>query len=346
MELYVFCRDRSLLGVVEAFEYLRWTRRYSQCGCFELKAIATPQNTKLLQMGHYLWKNDDEEAGLIEFRELAAPDRETILVSGRFATSFLTRRIVWGTENLTGDLSACVGQLLGNHLIAPEDPLRHIPGIAFLSPSLDVAIRTQTSYRNLLDVVTGLCDTSEIGLKTVFDPNGGPLTVKLYQGTVTQAVFSKEYENVIDQIYTTSLLDYANTALIGGEGEGSERMFVDIAGDSGEDRYEMFVDAKDLREEDFGEEYTEALLFRGDAKLSERDMIRTFDASANPYGNLVYKRDYDLGGVVKVLSSRWSLDMTARITEIEESYDADGRSLRVVFGKQALSLIHKLKGGQ
>ena len=28
MELYVFRRDRSLLGVVEAFEYLRWTRRY------------------------------------------------------------------------------------------------------------------------------------------------------------------------------------------------------------------------------------------------------------------------------------------------------------------------------
>jgi len=332
------------MGAVEAFEYLRWTRRYSQCGSFELKAIATPENTELLRLGHYLWKNDDEEAGLIEFRELAAPDKETILVSGRFATSFLGRRIVWDTENLTGDLSDCVGQLLNNHLIVPEDPARHISGIAFSSPSLDVPIRTQTSYRNLLDVITGLCDTTEIGLKTVFDPNGGPLTVWLYQGSVTQAVFSKEYENVIDQIYTTSLLDYANTALIGGEGEGSERVFVDIAGDSGEDRYEMFVDAKDLREEDFDQDYTEALLFRGEAKLSERDMIRVFDASANPYGNLVYKRDYDLGGVVTVLSPRWNLDMAARITEVEESYDADGRSLRVVFGKPVLSLIQKIKG--
>jgi len=156
LELFVFRRDRSLLGVVEAFEYLRWTRRYSKCGSFELKAIATPENTELLRLGHYLWKNDDEEAGLIEFRELAAPDRETIHVRGRFATSFLSRRIVWGTENLIGDLSHCVGLLLRNHLIDPEDPTRLIPGIAFLSPSLDVPIRTQTSYRNLLDVVTGL----------------------------------------------------------------------------------------------------------------------------------------------------------------------------------------------
>ena len=191
MEIYIFRRDRSLLGAVEAFEYLRWTRRYSHCGSFELKAIATPENTELLRLGHYLW-------------------------------------------NMAGDLSECVEQLMNNHLIASKDPARHIPGIIFSSPTLDVPIRTQTSHRNLLDVATGLCDASEVGLKTVFDPNGGPLHVCLYLGGVTQAVFSKEYENVIDQVYTTSLLDYANTALIGGEGEGSERIFVDIAGDSGE----------------------------------------------------------------------------------------------------------------
>ena len=56
MELYIFDRNRTLLGVVEAFEYLRWTRRYSYCGSFELKAIATAQNVELLQIGHYLWK--------------------------------------------------------------------------------------------------------------------------------------------------------------------------------------------------------------------------------------------------------------------------------------------------
>jgi hypothetical protein len=339
----MFRRDGTLLGVVKAFEYLRWTRRYSHCGSFELKAIATPKNTELLRLCHYLWKSDDEEAGIIEFRELAAPDRETIHVSGRFATSFLGRRIVWGTETLTGDLSACVWQLLGNHLIHPSNPARRIDGIAFSSPVLGIPVQTQTSYRNLLDVVTGLCDAAEVGIKMAFDPAGGPLRMSLYHGGITQAVFSRDYENVIDQVYTQSLAGYANAALIGGEGEGSERVFIDIANETGEDRYELFVDAKDLREEDFGGEYEDALLFRGEAKLRERAMIHAFDASVNPHGNLAYKQDYDLGGVVRVLSPRWNLDMTARITEVEESYDADGRSLRVVFGKQALSLIQRLK---
>jgi hypothetical protein len=197
-----------------------------------------------------------------------------------------------------------------------------------------------------MDVVTGLCDTAEVGLKTVFDPNGGPLRVCLYHGSDTQAVFSKEYENIIDQIYTQSLIDYANAALIGGEGEGQDRVFADITGETGEDRYEMFVDAKDLRGEDFGDDYTDVLLFRGESKLRERAMIRSFDASANPYSNLIYKKDYDLGSVVRVLSPRWGVEMTTRITEVEESYDTEGRSLRIVFGKQALSLIQKLKGDQ
>ncbi len=40
MEIYIFNKRRELVGVVEAFEYLRWTRRYSACGSFEIKAVA------------------------------------------------------------------------------------------------------------------------------------------------------------------------------------------------------------------------------------------------------------------------------------------------------------------
>jgi len=65
MELYIFNTNRELVGIVESFEYLRWTRRYSQCGSFELKAIATQENAELLKEGNIIWKNDDEEAGLL-----------------------------------------------------------------------------------------------------------------------------------------------------------------------------------------------------------------------------------------------------------------------------------------
>lgn len=343
MELYIYNSDRELAGIVESFEYLRWTRRYSQCGSFELKAIATTENSALLQEGNIIWKSDDEEAGIIEHLELSQTDREIITVSGRFATSLLARRIVWETEKLSGDLSACVGQLLNNNIIDPSDTARQIAGVTFSSPNLNVPINAQISYRNLMEAVTELCDASDIGIKTVFTPATGVFKVTLYNGVDSQAVFSKEYENLTEQIYRESAVDYANTALIGGEGEGADRTFVAITSGSGETRREIFVDAKDLRADDFGEDYIRALTFRGQSKLSELAIRYSFDTSVNPHGNLTYKIDFDLGQTVKIISKTWGVSMTTRITEVEETYDAEGQSISVVFGKAELTIAQKIR---
>lgn len=343
MQLYIYNPNRELTGIVESFEYLRWTRRYSQCGSFELKAIATQENTALLIEGNIIWKNDDEEAGIIEHLELSQTDQEIITASGRFATSFLARRILWQTEILSGDLSVCVLQLINNNLINPTDTARQITGISFSSPNLGIPVSTQISYRNLMDSVTELCAASDIGIKTVFTPATGIFTVTLYNGSNSQAVFSKEYENLTEQIYTESVADYANTALIGGEGEGTDRTFVAITSGSGETRREIFVDAKDLRAEDFGTDYVNTLTFRGQSKLNEQAIRYTFDTSVNPHGNLTYKIDFDLGQTVKVISKAWGVSMTTRITEIEETYDADGQSISVVFGKAELTIAQKVR---
>lgn len=343
MELYIYNFNRELAGIVESFEYLRWTRRYSQCGSFELKAIATPENTELLKEGNIIWKNDDEEAGIIEHLELSQTEHEIITASGRFATSFLSRRIVWQTEKLSGDISVCVEQLINNNLINPSDTARKISNITFSAPNLNVPISTQISYRNLMDAVTGLCVASDIGIKTVFSPATGGFTISLYRGKESQAVFSKEYENLTEQIYTISAGDYANTALVAGEGEGTERTFISITGGSGETRHEIFVDAKDLRAEDFGSDYIDTLIFRGQSKLSEQAIRYSFDTSVNPHGNLTYKIDFDLGQTVKVISKAWGVSMTTRITEVEETYDADGQSISVVFGKAELTIAQKIR---
>lgn len=343
MELYIYNSERELTGIVESFDYLRWTRRYSQCGSFELKAIATPENTELLKEGNIIWKNDDEEAGIIEHLELSQTEQEFITASGRFATSFLSRRILWQTEKLSGDLSVCVEQLINNNLISPTDTTRQITGIVFTSPNLGVPVSTQISYRNLMDAVTDLCVASDIGIKTVFNPATGIFTVTLYNGETSQAVFSKEYENITEQIYTESTAEYANTALIGGEGEGEDRTFVAITNGSGETRREIFVDAKDLRAEDFGEDYINTLTYRGQSKLNEQAKRYSLDTSVNPHGNLAYKVDFDLGHIVKVISKAWGVSMTTRITEVEETYDSDGRSVSVVFGKAEVTITQKIQ---
>jgi hypothetical protein len=345
MELYIFTADRKVAGIIEAYEYLRWTRRYSRCGSFELKAIANDENIALLQMDNILWKNDDEEAGLIEFLEYSQDESEYITISGRFATGFLARRIVWATEILSGDLSSGVVQLLNNHLISPTNAERRIEGISFTPTTLNKPVKTQISYVNLMDAVTNLCDAADVGIKMVFNPSIGIFNVVLYIGADTTAVFSKEYENVLSQVFTQSAAEFANTALVGGEGEGSGRTFASVGGGAGAARFEVFVDAKDLRSEDFPSGYTDALLFRGNSKLAEMAMVKAFDVTVNQYGNLKYKTDFDIGSNIQAVSIKWGVSMAARITEIEESYDRDGMSLSVTFGKPLLTLSQRLKQG-
>lgn len=345
MQLYVFDRTRSLAGIVESFEYLRWSRRYSACGSFELKAIANPENLVLLQVGNTLWKSDDEEAGIIEHVELLQTDKEIVAASGRFATSLIARRIIWGTETLNGSLSACVQTLLDKHILDPADADRKISFLSFAAPLISTPVNTQISCRNLMDAVTGLCEAANIGIRTVFDPAAKAFAVTLYEGAVSQAVFSREYENLTEQTYIHSVADHADTALIGGEGEGANRVFASIIGSSGELRREVFVDAKDLRQEDFGSGYETALIFRGQSRLSELAIVQSFDAEVNPHGNLKYKEDFDLGQMVRVLSRKWGVTLNVRITEIEESYDPDGQSLSIMFGRGVLSLMQKINGG-
>jgi hypothetical protein len=346
MEIYIFNQsDRQLAGIIEAFEYLRWTRRYSRCGSFEMKAIATDENLALLRIGNILWKNDDEEAGLIEFVELTGGEQEFIVVSGRFATSFLARRIVWGTEILSGDLGAALGTLINNGIIAPNLPERRIAGIAYAGAVLNTTVNTQISYKNLMEAVTDLCEAADAGIKTVFDPTVGIFSIVPYWGADSNAVFSKEYENIIDQVFTRSAVDYASFALVAGEGEGADRVTVSVGGGEGEDRHEIFVDARDLQSEDFPDNYEDALVFRGQQKLTEQAMVQAFDATINQHGNLDYKVDFDIGSNIRAVSKRWGVSLSARITEIEESYDREGMSMNVTFGKPLLTLAQKLKGG-
>jgi hypothetical protein len=158
-------------------------------------------------------------------------------------------------------------------------------------------------------------------------------------------VFSKDYENLTAQTYVRSELAYSNTTLVGGEGEGDNRQTVTLGDATGIDRREMFVDAKDLRKADLGTDYAAALIQRGKLKLSEQAAVQAFDAAINPHGNLRYKRDFDLGQTVRVVSAQWGVTLTTRITEIEENYDQDGLTLQVVFGRGLLTLSQKLKGG-
>lgn len=359
MELYIFDRNLNFQGILESFFSLIWTRRYSKCGEFELHCSLTSETLNLLQRSNVIWKKDDLEAGYIEYRNLKqdAEGKEVLVIKGKFLTGYLNRRIIWGIENLNTTAELAMRQLINNHAINPANTDRKIDMLTLGDlKGYTNNIDKQVSYKNLLETVEEISSTDGLGIRTLLDIENKQMIFDIYEGlnrTAEQsenapAIFSREFENVLEQEYIDSFNNYRNTVLVAGEGEGVEREFVAIENGQGLDRYELFIDARDLQSEIDGatipiEEYKEILKNRGISKLSEYKEIQTFESKINLNSNLTYKEDFDLGDVVTCTSKKWGITIDTRITEIEEVYEETGKQINVTFGNNIPSLIDKIK---
>ncbi len=359
MELYIFNRNLEFKGILDTFFSFRWIRRYYKSGEFELQCALTPATLNLLARENIIYKKDDAEAGYIEYRNLKqdTEGKEILVVRGKFLTGYLNRRIIWSTEIINSTAENAMRTLVDKNCVNPIDSNRVIDNLVLgtLNNFTD-NVNYQVSYKNLSEELESLSNISNLGHRINFDSSNRKLIFDIYKGldrSVNQsvnarAIFSKEFENILEQEYVDSLNNYRNTTLIGGIGEGADRKMATIGTSSGLDRFEVFVDAKDLSIEVDGvvmsdTDYTNLLIERGNTTLAETKKIQTFDSKINLNSNLTYKADFDLGDIVTCVSKKWGITLDTRITEIEEVYEESGQQINVVFGNNIPTLIDKIK---
>lgn len=340
--LNVYNKDYERIGYIESYSYLSWTRRYFSSGEFVLKCA--PENLPLLSLGNVIAKVNDAEGGIIETILVETVEKEIVTVQGRFLPALLGKRILWEREVLDGDIGLCIGQLVNNHAINPADPKRKIPHLHYQEISVGENVQKQISFQNLLMAVTDLCRLEAVGFKGILKDGG--VLLSLYLGKEQPFVFSREFENLLSQNYADSLLNFANVAKIGGEGEGLARRIITTGDSAGLERSEIFVDARDLSSSEYEteEDYFKALVERGNESLFERRRRVSFDAVANTNSNLIYREDFDLGDVVTVKSNLLGFSQRLRITEVIETYDENGLHVDLVFGDPLPTLGERLKG--
>lgn len=210
-------------------------------------------------------------------------------------------------------------------------------------------IQKQNSYGNLLEILSSTSLASGIGFRIKLASKVKKLVFEVYKGvdrTVNQSltaplIFSREFENVLEQTYIESLNNFANTALIAGEGEGIDRVIETIASGTGLDRYELFEDAKDIQKttEISENDYTALLLQRGQEKLAECFEIKTFDSVVNT----VNTKGFGVGDMVTIIEKNWGVMINTRITEIVEIYENKGKTVNLVLGNNVPTLYEKIK---
>lgn len=359
MELYIYNDSIKLLGIIDAFTSLIWTRKYHKSGKFELHCSLNEKNLQLLKKGNIIYKND-KDAGYIETIKLSTDStgKAILVCNGKFLTGYLSRRINWGRVKFDGLTENLMRQLVNDNAINPTNVDRKIDNLILgdLQKFNDV-IKYQNSYGNILNCLENISNTSGIGYRNRLDIVNKKIIFETYKGidrtigniTIAPCIFSRDVENILEQEYFESINNYKNTALIAGAGESVERRIASIEEGQGLDRYELYVDARDISDDLEGEktmadsEYLPLLIQRGKEKLAEHKEIKAFDSKVDLNSNKIYKEDFDLGDIVTVVDEEWGITIDTRITEIEEIYEKEGFNVNVIFGNNIPTLIDKIK---
>ena len=319
----------------------------------------TKESLALLQRESIIYKKGDSEAGYIETRNLSqdSEGKEILVIKGKFLTGYLNRRIVWGTEILNTTSEVAMRSLVSNNSISATDTNRNINNLILGTlNNFTGNVDYQTSYKNVADELESLSNTSNLGYRINFDTINKQLVFEVYEGldrSVNQSVnarciFSKQFENVLEQEYTDSSNNYKNLVLVGGIGEGTARKLITIGNSISLDRFEVFNDQKSLSNEVDGvamsdTDYNLLLTEKGNETLAENQEIKTFDSKININSNLKYKVDYDLGDIITFVSKKWGVTSDTRIIQITEIYEEQGLSIDITFGTNIPTLIDKIK---
>lgn len=352
MELTVLNKELSKVQILDTFDSLIWTDRYSRYGDFEIVDKATIERIQSLQEDYYLTIPESEHTMIIETIELKTDveDGNKFIVKGRSLETILERRIIWNQTALSGNFQNGIKKLLDENAISPTDPDRKISRLMFEASEdplvVGLSIDAQFTGDNLYEVIQQLCESKSIGFKITISADK-KFIFKLYAGVDRSfnqienpfVSFSPDLDNLSNTNYFHSKMPYRTITLIAGEGEGDQRLTAQasLPGGAGTDldRREKFTDARDISTFVNGEvlspeEYYSLLVQRGLLSLLESQPVSAFDGTVDPTTNYIYGVDFFLGDIVQI-SNEYGLRGVSRVTELVFSESLSGRDIYPTF---------------
>ena len=263
-----------------------------------------------------------------------------LTVTGRELKFLLHQRIIWNQTILTGTAENAIRQLITENAITPTDSKRIIPALALAaSAGLKDSINKQVTGDYLDQAITDICTAYNYGWAAYI--SNGQIFVEVYSGVDRSynqtarpyVVFSEDFENLYNTDYQLASEEYANTTLIGGEGEGIERVYTTIGADkSGLARFETFTDARDIsrnansEEEISAADYLLLLQERGSENLSAMGITEGFSGEILSDVAFKYEKDFFLGDLVTVIN-KYGISRNVRVLSAIESDDEAGSTL-------------------
>lgn len=359
-KMEVYTPDLELIGFLEIFKSALFEEYAYKAGTFSVESILTPESIEMLRPDNIIWF-EKGYAGIIEYIDLKTDETgQYITAKGSMLTGILSRRIMWGGYSFYDTPENIMRYAVNDCAVEPtkgDAEKRKIPRVVISKMEIVQGvnkIRKSQTGGTLLDFLTetGEANNTAFGLNfnakdlrmEFFTHSGVDRTIK--QKENEPVFFSAELDDVLNAEYTYSSSDYANSALIAGQGDGEQRIFEEInSEDSGLSRRELYVDARDLAQEELtAEEYRAILNTRGRERLAEMQLSYSFDADIRTNNQTyVFGVDFFLGDKITVKDERLGVVVDAVVTGFQKSNSVNGEQMTLYFGFGVPTINEKLK---
>lgn len=353
MILYILNKTYDTVGLIDQAESILWNKKYNDIGECEIYIPCSEEYMKLLKIGYYVYRFDDDMCCRITSVKLETniENGDYLIITAKDICSIISSRCVWKEINFEGRVCDFIKQLLDENIINPTMEkrginVRKIDNFVFDNSNFSDFTETfnyQTKYEDILQLIILICKQFNYGFRLSFDLENKQFIFRIYKGlnrseetSETYVEFSPEFSNIISTVYEKNNENYKNSAMVVGKYINDE-IVTEVVGtvDNGViglDRNEIFVDATnispkykdefDIEHEYTISEYRQLLIDKGNEVLSSRKIETSFSGEVYTIDTYEYKVDYNIGDIVKV-KNEYGIEANARITEVMESEDSN-----------------------
>lgn len=350
MDLYVLDDVLRRTAVIDQYESLIWTERYSAYGDFGLVIRSDRGIRDLLVNGTRLAINESYRVMTVETVEdgVNSAGVAVLKVSGRSLEALLEDRTAMSALasltttpkwELTGTPGGIVREIfqticVDGELSAGDVIPFYMPGSIFPEGTIaepEDSIIVSVDLDSVYGSIKKICDIYNLGFRLVRNLDTSQLYFDVYTGndhTTLQTifapvVFSPELDNLSSTTELTSTAQFKNVAYVFAP-NGAVIVYADNVDSTiaGFERRVLTVKADDITAP-AGVELTAALTQRGKEELAKYRVVIAFDGEISHFGSYEYGVHYNLGDLVEKRNSD-GMAMNMRVTEQIFTADAQG----------------------
>lgn len=334
----------ELVGFIDNFSSSYFERYYTGIGQFQIVIETDNKNIiEVIQESDFVEINGN--AGVIDSVNYSKGDKFEIQVNGYELKELIARRIVEPKEGYThikinGSPESVIAGIIETQLINPEQVNRTIDGVIDSYAESAETVNYEGRFSNCAEDIQSIAEAYNIGWYAYIKNNR--IHWKIYQGLdrksgqlVNEPFVVSYNRDSLESSTLTYALTGTNSALVAGQGEGTDREVIKIGTESGLKRCEVYIDARDCATLSDMEQ-------RGKEKLAGYGDNIVYDAILSDSIKAHYKDQFDLGDV-GTLEDDLIGSIDFRITQLTEVYESDYMALTTTLGYDKKSLLNKLQ---